>query len=65
MALKSFRDRNPLIVGTASIVALSVAVTVSFLTGTLGLLEDRYTMSGVFAGTGGLRSGNDVQVAGV
>jgi phospholipid/cholesterol/gamma-HCH transport system substrate-binding protein len=65
MAIKSFRDFNPLFVGTVSIIVLAVAVTVSFLTGTLGLLSDRYTMTGIFAGTGGLRSGNDVQVAGV
>jgi phospholipid/cholesterol/gamma-HCH transport system substrate-binding protein len=65
MAIKSFRDFNPLFVGAVSVTVLAVGVTASFLTGTLGLLADRYTMSGVFAGTGGLRTGNDVQVAGV
>ncbi|TDC97932.1 MlaD family protein [Actinomadura sp. 7K507] len=65
MALKSFRDRNPVVVGVVSLTVLSVAVTTAFLTGTLGLLADRYTMTGVFADTGGLRSGNDVEVAGV
>jgi phospholipid/cholesterol/gamma-HCH transport system substrate-binding protein len=65
MARTSFRDRNPLIVGVAGLAVLSLAVTVSFLTGTLGLLKDRYTMTGVFADTGGLRSGHEVEVAGV
>ena len=65
MALKSFRDRSPVAVGAVSLTLLAVTVTTAFLTGTLGLLADRYTMSGIFADTGGLNSGNDVQVAGV
>ena len=65
MAMKSFRDRNPLVVGIVGLAVLSLAVTVSFLTGTLGLLKQRYTMTGVFADTGGLRKGHDVEVAGV
>nr|BFE38606.1 MCE family protein [Actinomadura rugatobispora] len=65
MARTSFRDRNPLIVGIAGLTVLSLGVTISFLTGTLGLLKERYTMTGVFADTGGLRSGHEVEVAGV
>jgi phospholipid/cholesterol/gamma-HCH transport system substrate-binding protein len=65
MALKSFRDRNPIFVGLVCVTVLALAITVTFLTGTLGLLKSRYTMSGIFADTGGLRSGQDVEVAGV
>ncbi|SEG81445.1 phospholipid/cholesterol/gamma-HCH transport system substrate-binding protein [Thermomonospora echinospora] len=65
MALKSFRDRNPAVVGVASLAAIALALVTVFLTGSLGLLEKRYTVTGVFAGTGGLHSGNEVRVAGV
>jgi len=63
--MKSFRDRNQALVGVASLAALAVALTAVFLTGSMGLLYDRYTMTGVFAGTGGLHSGNEVRVAGI
>ncbi|MGI8329218.1 MCE family protein [Actinomadura scrupuli] len=65
MALKSFRDRNTIAVGLASASVLVLLVVGVFLTGTLGLLRDRYTLTGVFPDTGGLRSGDDVRVAGV
>ncbi|MEO3787369.1 MlaD family protein [Actinocorallia sp. B10E7] len=65
MALKSFRDRDQATVGIASLLALTLALVTVFLTGSTGLLENRYTMTGVFAGTGGLHSGNEVRVAGI
>ncbi|MDN3351307.1 MlaD family protein [Actinomadura sp. DC4] len=65
MALKSFRDRNPIAVGVVSVTVLALAVVTVFLTGTLGLLKDRYAMSGVFADTGSIRTGDEVRVAGV
>ncbi|GAA3236149.1 MlaD family protein [Actinocorallia longicatena] len=63
--MKSFRDRNPITVGLVSAVALLVIVGGVYLVGTAGLLKDRYTVSGVFEGTGNLRSGDEVRVAGV
>ncbi len=65
MALKSFRDRPPILVGLVSLTVVALAVAATFLTGTMGLLKNRYEMSGVFSDTGGLRDGNDVLVAGV
>lgn len=65
MALKSFRDRSPVMVGLISLTVLSLAVVVAFLTGTMGLLEGGYAMSGVFSDTGGMRTGDAVRVAGV
>ncbi|TMR96867.1 MlaD family protein [Nonomuraea basaltis] len=65
MALKSFRDRNKHAVGLVSVATLATILVATFLVGNLGLLEGGYTMSGVFADSGGLRSGNDVRVAGV
>ncbi|MFC4119721.1 MlaD family protein [Nonomuraea zeae] len=65
MALKSFRDRNKIVVGLVSVATLAALLVVTFLVGNLGLLEGGYYMSGVFADSGGLRTGNDVRVAGV
>ncbi|TNY36659.1 MCE family protein [Thermomonospora catenispora] len=65
MALKSFRDRNRITVGVVSSGILVLLVVSVYLIGTEGLLRDRYTMSGVFADSGGLRPGDEVRVAGV
>jgi phospholipid/cholesterol/gamma-HCH transport system substrate-binding protein len=65
MAIKSFRDRRPIVVGLVSLLVIVLATTATFLTGTMGLLNDRYTMTGIFSDTGDLRSGEDVVVAGV
>ncbi|GAA2847731.1 MCE family protein [Streptosporangium fragile] len=65
MALKSFRDRNKTVVGLVSMTVLGTVLLVTFLVGNLGLLEGGYTMSAVFPDSAGLRSGNDVRVAGV
>ncbi|SEG82772.1 phospholipid/cholesterol/gamma-HCH transport system substrate-binding protein [Nonomuraea solani] len=65
MALKSFRDRNKHAVGLVSLATLGAILVATFLVGNLGLLEGGYHMSGVFADSGGLRTGNDVRVAGV
>ncbi|MEO3867282.1 MlaD family protein [Nonomuraea sp. B12E4] len=65
MALKSFRDRNKIAVGLVSVATIATLLVATFLAGTLGLLEGGYTMSGVFVDSGGLRTGNDVRVAGV
>ncbi|MFC4007427.1 MlaD family protein [Nonomuraea purpurea] len=65
MALKSFRDRNRIAVGLVSVVTLGTILVATFLVGNLGLLEGGYSMSGIFVDSGGLRTGNDVRVAGV
>ncbi|WP_245642638.1 MlaD family protein [Nonomuraea candida] len=65
MAGKSFRDRNKHAVGLVSLATLAVLLVTTFLVGNLGLLEGGYVVSGVFADSGGLRTGNDVRVAGV
>ncbi|MEV4747331.1 MlaD family protein [Streptosporangium sp. NPDC049248] len=65
MALKSFRDRDRTLVGLVSMAVLAVVLAVTFLIGNLGLLEGGYTMSAVLPDSAGLRSGNDVRVAGV
>jgi phospholipid/cholesterol/gamma-HCH transport system substrate-binding protein len=48
----------------AAVVTLVVAIAV-FAVATLGLLENRYEMSGVFSDSGGVRAGDAVRVAGL
>ena len=63
--MKSFRDRNPYIVGIITVLLLGSATGAAFLVGTLNLLEKTYSMEGVFSDASGLRSGDDVKLAGV
>lgn len=63
--MKSFRDRNPYLVGIISVLVLGSATGFAFLVGTLNLLEDAYPMEAVFTDASGLRSGDDVKIAGV
>lgn len=63
--MRSFRDRNPYAVGIISMLVIGAFVGVAFLVGTFHLLEHTYKMSGTFTEAAGLRSGDDVKVAGV
>lgn len=63
--MKSFRDRNPYIVGIISVLLLGAATGFAFLVGTLNLLEEAYPMQGIFSDASGLRAGDDVKLAGV
>lgn len=63
--MRSFRDLNPYLVGTVSVLLLGAATGFAFLVGTMNLLEDAYPMEGVFADASGLRAGDDVRLAGV
>lgn len=63
--MRSFRDMNPYLVGLVSVLLLGGATGFAFLVGTLNLLEEAYPMQAVFTDASGLRSGDDVKVAGV
>ncbi len=63
--MKSFRDRNPYVVGIVSVLAIGAATGFAFLIGLLHLLEHTYSMEGVFSDASGLKTGDDVKVAGV
>jgi phospholipid/cholesterol/gamma-HCH transport system substrate-binding protein len=63
--LRSFADRSPIVLGALTLVAAVIAVVIAFAIGTLGILEDRYQMSGVFEESGGIRAGDKVRVAGL
>jgi phospholipid/cholesterol/gamma-HCH transport system substrate-binding protein len=64
-SIPSFRDLNKLAVGLVGI-ALSAAVVASlFAVGTLGIFDNSYRMAGVFAESGGLKTGAPVRIAGI
>lgn len=63
--MKSFRDRNPYVVGIVTVLLLGAATGFAFMVGLLNLFEQTYEMEGVFADASGLRDGDNVRVAGV
>jgi phospholipid/cholesterol/gamma-HCH transport system substrate-binding protein len=63
--LKSFRDRDQVLVGIVGLALIGLLVGGSILLGTSGIFDDRYQLSAVFDRTGGLDTGADVRVAGV
>lgn len=63
--LKSFRDRNQVVVGIVGILLIIAVVTGVFAISTSGILEDRYQLTAVFERTGGLETAADVRFAGV
>jgi phospholipid/cholesterol/gamma-HCH transport system substrate-binding protein len=65
VSLKSFRDRNPYVIGLVSVGIISGLVAAAFAVGILHLGEDAYAVRGIFADAGGIHAGDDVRVAGV
>lgn len=63
--LKSFRDRNQVVVGIVGILLIIAAVASVFAVSTSGILEDRYQLTATFESTGGLDTSADVRFAGV
>ncbi|OLT20483.1 virulence factor Mce family protein [Actinomadura sp. CNU-125] len=65
MALKSLRDINQKLVAIVTLAVLGASVTFAFAVGQLHLFDRGYTMSGEFADVAGIKTGDDVRVAGV
>jgi phospholipid/cholesterol/gamma-HCH transport system substrate-binding protein len=65
MADRTFRGHDPYRIAVIGVVAIAAVAIFAYAYGTLGLGQGGYTVSGVFAGTGGLESGDNVQLAGV
>lgn len=65
MATKAFRDRNPYLVGLASMSVIAVLVGIAFYIGVAHKLEHNYPVKAVFKDAAGIRSGDLVRVAGV
>jgi phospholipid/cholesterol/gamma-HCH transport system substrate-binding protein len=63
--MKSFRDRNPYVVGLVSVLVIGALTGLGFAVGLLHLLERTYQLQGIFADAAGLRVGDKVRVAGV
>lgn len=61
----SFSDINPVALGIAAVVLTTAAATFAFAVGSVGILDDTYSMSGVFEESGGVRTGDRVRYAGV
>jgi phospholipid/cholesterol/gamma-HCH transport system substrate-binding protein len=63
--VKSFRDRNPIMIGLASVAAIGVIVLFAFSIGLFHLLEHTYGIEAVFTDASGISKGADVKVAGI
>jgi phospholipid/cholesterol/gamma-HCH transport system substrate-binding protein len=63
--MKSFRDRSPYAVGLVSVLVIGLLTGFAFAVGLLHLLEDTYTVRAEFSDAAGLKSGDDVRLAGV
>lgn len=63
--MKSFRDRNPYAVGLVSILVIGLLTGFAFMVGLLHLLEDAYEVRASFTDAAGLRTGDEVKLAGV
>lgn len=62
--MKSFTERNPMIIGTVVLVVIALGV-VSALGLNAGVFKGRYSVSARFSDAAGLRPGDRVRVAGV
>jgi phospholipid/cholesterol/gamma-HCH transport system substrate-binding protein len=62
--MKSFAERNPIIIGTVGIVALAGVVVAALQFQNLPFLNQGKNVSAYFADAGGLRTGNGVEVSG-
>ena len=63
--MKSFRDRNPYVVGMVSAALIAVVVLGAFLYGLLQPLDKVYSVKAVFTDASGISKGAVVRVAGV
>jgi phospholipid/cholesterol/gamma-HCH transport system substrate-binding protein len=63
--MKPFRERNPVVVGVAGLVALGALLTVAFQAENLPLIGGGTSYHASFSEAGGIQTGNEVRVAGV
>jgi phospholipid/cholesterol/gamma-HCH transport system substrate-binding protein len=63
--MKPFRERNPVIIGAVSIAALLVLLFGAFKANSLPIIGGGTTYAAAFSDLSGLKSGDDVRVAGV
>jgi phospholipid/cholesterol/gamma-HCH transport system substrate-binding protein len=63
--MKSFRERNPYVIGITSVLVIAAFVGLAFSVGILHLLEKTYTVKAEFSDAAGIRAGANVKVAGI
>lgn len=63
--MKPFRERNPVIVGLVSLAVIAVMMLAAFRADSLPLIGGGNTYYAEFTEAGGLRTGDDVRVAGI
>jgi phospholipid/cholesterol/gamma-HCH transport system substrate-binding protein len=63
--MKSFRERNPYVIGLTCVLVLAAFVGFAFSVGILHLLEHTYSVNAEFTDAAGLSSGANVRVAGI
>lgn len=63
--MKSFRERNPYVIGITCVLVLATFVGIAFGVGILHLLEKTYPVKAEFTDAAGITSGADVRVAGI
>jgi phospholipid/cholesterol/gamma-HCH transport system substrate-binding protein len=63
--MKSFRERNPMRIGLASIAVLSALLLLTFYLKDLPFVSNTYALTAEFADAAGLQPDNEVRVAGI
>jgi len=63
--VRSFRDRNPYVIGVFSVLAILGLVGFAFSIGILQLFSSPYAARGVFSDASGIKKGDDVKMAGI
>ncbi len=62
---KPFRERNPVVIGAISLAVIAAAILAAFRAGDLPLIGGGDTYHAAFSEAGGLKSGDEVRIAGV
>jgi len=63
--MRSFRDRNPFVVGIVSVFVIGLLVALAFAAGIARIFDKTYSITAVFTDASGIQGGDDVRVAGV
>jgi phospholipid/cholesterol/gamma-HCH transport system substrate-binding protein len=65
MAVRNFRERSPLLIGIASLIAIAMGVTGAFFVDRVPFIKQAYKIQAEFADAAGLAPENQVRVAGI
>ena len=61
----SFRERNPVVIGAVGLLTIALLMVAAFNVRDLPLIGDGDEYSAAFSEAGGLKSGDEVRIAGV